>query len=180
MNAQRSDAVLNRARILEAARLAFATEGASVSLDEIARRAGVGPGTVHRHFSTKKELMAAVVIDRLAGLSDRALSLASAPDAAEAFFTFVEELTSEAARNAVLTDALGGHGLGSQAAEVATRLTSALSVLLVRAQEDGAVRHPLSVGELHAIVAGVIAMERGLPQSRQGIGLDIVIRGLRP
>jgi AcrR family transcriptional regulator len=176
---QRSDAVLNRARILAAASLTFATDGADVSLDEIARRAGVGAGTVHRHFPTKRELVSAVVIDRLEGLAERATGLESAPDPDTAFFTFLRELTAEAAQNAALTSALDGDGLGAAAATVGAELSDALAALLVRAQRAGAVREPLSVRELHAIVGGVIAMERGLGESSRGIGLDIVIQGLR-
>jgi AcrR family transcriptional regulator len=65
----RSDARHNRQRVLAAARTSFAEEGPDVPLDVIAERAGVGAGTVHRHFPTKEALIAAVVTDRLAGLA---------------------------------------------------------------------------------------------------------------
>src|SRR5215472_3500974 len=72
----RADAQRNRARVLQAARRAFAAEGVSVPLDEIARRAGVGAGTVYRHFPSKEALFEAVVHDRLRQLTEegRALS----------------------------------------------------------------------------------------------------------
>ncbi|MCU1422485.1 MAG: regulatory protein TetR [Microbacteriaceae bacterium] len=148
-------------------------------LDEIARRAGVGAGTVHRHFPTKRDLISAVVVDRLAGLADRASALQAAPDPTDAFFTFLRELTDEAAHNSALTHALEGEGLGADAASAGASLSAALSALLTRAQRAGTVREPLSVGELHAIVGGVIAMERGLGETNRGVGLDIVIQGLR-
>ena len=62
----RADARRNRARVLEAARAVFAEEGLAVPLDEIAARAGVGAGTVYRHFPTKEALFEAVVTDRIA------------------------------------------------------------------------------------------------------------------
>ena len=61
----RADAARNRARVLEVAYDTFAAEGLSVPIDEIARRAGVGAGTVYRHFPTKEDLFRAVVDDRL-------------------------------------------------------------------------------------------------------------------
>src|SRR6266545_3604820 len=77
----RADAVRNRQRVLEAAKEAFAAEGLAVPLDEIARRAGVGAGTVYRHFPTKEALFEAVILDRVRKLVDYAESLADAdPD----------------------------------------------------------------------------------------------------
>jgi AcrR family transcriptional regulator len=72
----RADARRNRARVLEAAQEAFTAEGLSVPLDEIARRAGVGAGTVYRHFPTKEALFEAVVVHRIQGLTEDALTRA--------------------------------------------------------------------------------------------------------
>ena len=71
----RADARRNRERILAAATAAFAAEGLSVPLDEIARRAGVGPGTLYRHFPAKETLWEAVLHDRLRRLADEAEAL---------------------------------------------------------------------------------------------------------
>lgn len=84
----RADARHNRERVLRTAQRLFATEGLGVSLDEIARRAGVGPGTVHRRFPSKETLYLAVATDMLTGLVVEAESLAAtgdpaAPDVAE-------------------------------------------------------------------------------------------------
>ena len=64
----RADAARNRARVLEVAYETFAAEGLAVPIDEIARRAGVGAGTVYRHFPTKEDLFRAVVDDRIRGI----------------------------------------------------------------------------------------------------------------
>ena len=71
----RADARRNRERILAAATAAFAADGLSVPLDEIARRAGVGPGTLYRHFPAKEALWEAVLHDRLQRLADEAEAL---------------------------------------------------------------------------------------------------------
>ena len=70
--APRADAQRNRAKILAAAGEAFAVDGPDVPLDAVAALAGVGAGTVHRHFPTKESLIAAVVAARLERLADRA------------------------------------------------------------------------------------------------------------
>src|ERR1700722_14720405 len=76
----RADARRNRDRVLEAARAAFGAEGSGVSLDEIARRAGVGAGTVYRHFATKEALFEEVVFDRIEQLVEEARVLSDEPD----------------------------------------------------------------------------------------------------
>jgi hypothetical protein len=94
------------------------------------------------------------------------------------FVAFIRELTAEARQNVVLNSALGGAGIGVEGAEAATALSSSLGRLLERAQRDGGVREELTVPDLHAILSGVIAMERNLAADHQSIGLDIVIDGL--
>ncbi len=166
--------------MLAAARTSFAEEGPDVPLDVIAERAGVGAGTVHRHFPTKEALIAAVVTDRLAGLGERASALADAERPTDAFFSFVRELTEQARHNIVLSSALPGAGAGPESAEAGEALASALGVLLERAQQAGGVRPDLTVSDLHAILSGVIAIERNLSPDHRGMGLEIVLAGLRP
>jgi len=76
----RADARRNRERLLRSAANLFATESLSVPLDEIARHAGVGPGTVHRHFPTKEALFAALVVDRVRATVEYGRSLIDAAD----------------------------------------------------------------------------------------------------
>ncbi|MFI5898509.1 TetR/AcrR family transcriptional regulator [Actinoplanes sp. NPDC051513] len=174
--APRADALRNRAKILEVAASAFADHGAAVSLDAIAAQAGVGPGTVHRHFSTKESLIAAVVTARLNLIADRAEELQHDPSAD--FFAFLAELGGAARHNVVLAAALGGT-LGAEGDNAAIRLTRGLEALLRSAQQAGVVRADLTVTELHAIIGGAIAIEQRLPEGREGLGLDIVFTGLR-
>src|ERR1035438_4717379 len=104
----RADARRNRQRLLQAATDAFAAEGLSVPLDEPARRAGVGPGTLYRHFLTKEALFEAVLYDRLQRLADDARALRCAEDPAAALLAFISRLVAAAAPTRDLADALAG------------------------------------------------------------------------
>ena len=88
----RADAARNRARVLEVAYDTFATEGLSVPIDEIARRAGVGAGTVYRHFPAKEDLFRAVVEDRIQRIIDEGRSLLDAEEPGEALFAFMRSM----------------------------------------------------------------------------------------
>lgn len=177
----RADARRNRERVLAAARAAFAAEGLSVSLDEIARRAGVGPGTVHRHFPTKDELVRAVIIDRLHDLTTAATDLADSQDPGAAFFAFFDRMAADAGQNLALSAALTDSAdVGQTVLEVGGHLTEAIALLLTRAQQAGAVRGDIDPAELHAILAGALAMEQRLAPGSAGRGLSVVTAGLRP
>jgi AcrR family transcriptional regulator len=172
----RADGLRNRAKVLAAASEAFAEDGPEVPLDVIATRAGVGPGTVHRHFPTKQSLLTAVVAARLGRLAERGEQLAADPRAD--FYEFLAELAGEARHNLALAEALGGP-VGVEADEAGQRLTAALASLLRAAQQSGTVRPDLAVSDLHAIITGALTMERRLPPDRHGIGLQVVMEGLR-
>ena len=175
--APRADALRNRARILTAAREAFARYGVDVPIDAIAERAGVGAGTMHRHFPTKEALVTAVIADRLDHLADQAAALGDNP--AEDFFAFLGELAEAARDNLALASALDGT-FGTEGEASAARLAEAFESLLVAAQRSGDVRHDITGSEVHAVLAGVLATESRLPSTRRGLGLEIAIAGLRP
>src|SRR4051812_6945466 len=92
----RADARRNRARILETAEAVFAAKGVIASTEEIAREAGLGIGTVFRHFPTKEDLVEAVLLARLGSLARKAAAL-SEEQASPAFFTFFEYVVEQAA-----------------------------------------------------------------------------------
>jgi AcrR family transcriptional regulator len=162
----RADARRNRARVLDAARTAFAAEGSSVPLDEIARRAGVGPGTVYRHFPAKEALFEAVVHDRLRQLAEdgRALNGACA-DPGEALFGFIDRLITEAAPKRDLIDALDSSGVDVTAAlaGVVGELRAETGRLLARAQQAGVVRGDIDLTDLMALLSGTIQATQRQP-----------------
>src|SRR5436189_3893468 len=88
----RADAARNRARVLKVAYQTFAAEGLAVPIDEIARRAGVGAGTVYRHFPTKEELYRAVIEDRLSRIVDDGRALLASQDPGQALFGFLRSM----------------------------------------------------------------------------------------
>lgn len=173
--APRADALRNYQRILAAARQAFARGGVDVPLDAIAEAAGVGPGTVHRHFPTKEVLLAAVIADGLDVLASRAMQRHDDPTAD--FFNFLTEVVDTGRHNLALSAALNGP-LG-RIEESAGRLAAALQTLLEAAQRSGGVRADINVNDVHAVITGVLATESRLVESRRGLGLEIAIAGLR-
>ena len=107
----RADARRNRASVLRAAQEAFAAEGLAVPLDEIARRAGVGAGTVYRHFPTKEALFETIVLGRVQEMGERIRQWAAAPEPGTAFFAMLTELAEQGAMKRDLVDALTAAGI---------------------------------------------------------------------
>jgi len=155
----RADAVRNRAHVLAIAQEVFAEQGLDVPIDEIAKRAGVGVGTLYRHFPTKQALFEAIVADRIERVADRARELASADDPGAAFFGFVTTLIEEGAAKRDFVDALARSGVsvGSASSVFKRRFRAALAMLIERAQQAGAVREDVDVEDVLALVRGTFA-----------------------
>ncbi|MFI9239065.1 TetR/AcrR family transcriptional regulator [Streptomyces sp. NPDC053079] len=154
----RADARRNRVLVLQAARSAFEEAGLAVPLGEIARRAGVGTGTVYRHFPTKEALFRATVVDRVRLFTDTARELAQAEDAGGVFFRYLAAVVRLSTRNKGLCDALEGSFEPSPGVEDDFR--AALSVLLARAQQAGTVRKDVTIGDVMALLVGCLSMEQ--------------------
>lgn len=178
----RADAQRNRDRVLKAAFAAFAGEGLSVPVHEIARRAGVGTGTVSRRFPTKESLFAAVFVSRVEWLADLARQLGEAADAGDAFFEFFAALVAEGAANRGLADALTGAGFDIKAVVSGPEhdVAGAMASLLARAQRAGAVRPDIDAADVMALIAGCLARQpdRGDPAARDRL-VAVVCAGLR-
>lgn len=157
----RADARRNRVRVLEVAAQVFATDGLGVPVHEIARRAGVGTGTVSRHFPTKEDLFAAILVDRMAELAAQADQLAADEDPGSAFFSFLTILVQEGSTHRGLAQALTGAGYDIEAAGLAAGhdVSGQLRELLVAAQRAGAVRSDVDYSDLKALLAGCHARE---------------------
>jgi AcrR family transcriptional regulator len=175
----RADARRNREQVLAAAREAFAASGFGVPLDEIAARAGVGPGTVYRHFPTKEALFEAVIAARLEDLvADLRRRLADA-DPGAAFFGFLGRLRDEAAAKRDMPDALAVPGA------LRDELGTALGELLARAQQAGAVRAGIQTPDLIRLLKGAFASINDPTAGQPGpqvtdLVFTILSDGLRP
>ena len=175
----RADAKRNREKVLRAAREAFAASGYGVPLDEIAARAGVGPGTVYRHFPSKEALFEAVVTARVHDLVTDARSRARDPDPGRAFFGFIDQIRGEAAAKRDLPDAIAIGGALQEELHVA------LNTLLSRAQEAGAVRTHITIADLIIVLRGLLRGINDLPPGTVGPDqtdrlIAVVADGLRP
>jgi AcrR family transcriptional regulator len=178
----RADAVRNRGRILEAAEVVFAAEGIEAPVDVIAEKAGVGVGTLYRHFPTKEKLCEAILLDRLRELTDEARAQAAASDPAAAFFGFLEHFVELGASKRDLIAAVMGAGVDFEesAAPVKEDLRAAVGVLLSRAQEVGAVRPDVSSAAVVSLI-GATCQAAGHTDDAPALDLlGIVCDGLRP
>ncbi|GII64029.1 transcriptional regulator [Sphaerisporangium krabiense] len=174
--ALRADARRNRDQIVAAAREVVAEEGPDASLNEIARRAGVGPGTLYRHFPTRQDLLVAVFRDRIETLCAAADDLAAARPPGEALTAWLD---------AVLVHALTDRGLATTTGDGGTAggfdcvgmMRAAGERLLTAARRAGAVRADLEVDELFGLVTG-IALAAGDP-ARAARLLSLTLDGVR-
>ena len=177
----RADAARNRARVLDVAYETFAAEGLSVPIDEIARRAGVGAGTVYRHFPTKEALFQAVIEDQIQRLVDDAHGLLQSEGPGEALFTFLRSIVLQwGATNRGLVDALAGIGIdiASAVPDAEGAFLAVLGELLLAAQGAGSARPDIGVREVKSILVGCQAMEAYNPELA-GRVTEVVVDGLR-
>jgi AcrR family transcriptional regulator len=165
---------------LRAAQEAFAAEGLAVPLDEIARRAGVGAGTVYRHFPTKEALFEEIVLGRVQEMGDRIRQWAAAPDPGVAFFAMLTELAEQGAMKRDLVDALTAAGIdvSGRLSQARTGIRDSIGVLLARAQEVGAVRQDVTTQDVSTLLSTVYlaAGQQGGSPSRP---LRVIADGLR-
>ena len=178
----RADAARNRARVLEVAYETFAAEGLSVPIDEIARRAGVGAGTVYRHFPTKEALFNAVIADRMQRFVDDGHALLESAGPGEAIFSFLRSMVLQwGARDRGMVEALAGLGIDiAQAApDAEDAFLAMLDDLLRAAQKAGTARRDIGVDEVKSILVGCQAMEAYNSALAEQV-TDVVIDGLRP
>lgn len=168
----RADARRNRERVLAAARRCFAEDGYDVPLDRIAARAGVGPGTVYRHFSSKEALFAAVQDERVGELVAIAEEGALAEDPGRALGDFLRMLAGEAAVKRDLPDTL------TAPRSAANRMRQALGPLLSRAQDRGMARPDLTVDDLVALIKALFRATHTADQAMTDRLVDVIVRGI--
>lgn len=151
---RRADARRNRDKLLAAAGAVIAESGAQASLEEIARRAGVGSATLHRHFPSRAGLLEAVLRDRVQGLCDRAADLLTAPDAGAALVTWLRAVVAHAAAVRGLGPALTGYDSDPEFSPH-TLIRQAAQQLLDRAQDEGSVAPTVAVENVLHLANGI-------------------------
>jgi AcrR family transcriptional regulator len=176
----RADAARNRARVLEVAYETFAAEGLGVPIDEIARRAGVGAGTVYRHFPTKEDLFRAVISDRINGIVEDGRVVLASGDPGEALFTFLRAVVLWSATDRGLAEALAGVGINIEDAvpDLEEAFLGLLGELLRAAQGAGTVRRDVDVRDVKTILVGAQAMQSYKPDAAARL-VEVVLDGLR-
>jgi AcrR family transcriptional regulator len=156
MTVLRADAQRNLGRILEAASEAYADVGPDVTIDEIARRAGVGHGTVFRRFPTKDALRAAVIRARLEELLAHAHELLELPDAGAAFEQFVWAVAELCRRDRALFEGIEQCESFADVSEAKQELKEIVDRLIRRAARTGAIRRGLDSQDIGALVGAAI------------------------
>lgn len=176
----RADAERNRHKVLAAAEIVFAAHGCEASTDAVAAHAGVGVGTVFRHFPTKAGLIAALLEQRMTALAAQARELV---DTREGVFVFFERLIESAANKRPLVAAITASGGDPRTLlrECGGELRAAFGELVLRAQRDRVLRADLTAAEVLQLLLGVAhaaADHRWPPRARQR-ALTVVFDGLR-
>ncbi|MDX6536434.1 MAG: hypothetical protein QOD37_775 [Gaiellales bacterium] len=175
---QRADARRNYEKLVSAAREAFTADGGSASLEDIARRAQVGIGTLYRHFPTRQHLLEAVYLDEVEAICRSAADLAGL-EPWDALVTWLRQFVGFAATKRALAQEMLGT-IGSDAAVFRTcrvAISTAGDTLLEHAQASGDARVDASFIDIGRLLGGIASIDSD-PEQIDRI-LEIVIDGLR-
>lgn len=179
----RADAERNKKLIVQAAREVFATAGLAAPIDEIAQRAGLGTGTLYRHFPTKEALFEAVVIGRVEDLVEEARRLIASNDPKTAFFELLSQLIQHGDGHKDLMDALGKQSFDLQKAVpgLLAEMWNGVGQLLGQAQQVGTVRRDVELPHVQALVtAACTAIDQGGGDGLERVIWTVISDGLRP
>lgn len=175
----RSDALRNRKRVLDAARQEISTHGPDVTMEQIAASAGVGVGTLYRHYPTKTDLVHAILTEYVEALIAQAetasRSLHDRGDAHHAIVTLLQGFLETAATNRALKDAAATLDGTHSTVEQDDRARAALHALITAAQADGHIRSGVIPDDVLLLLN---AAPTHLPPAARGRWLDICIAGI--
>jgi AcrR family transcriptional regulator len=179
----RADARRNRDRVLDAARECFAQQGLDAQMDDIARAAKVGVGTVYRHFPTKEALAEAIASDHFDRLAASARAALENPDPWDGFSEFLRSSGQDQAGDRALAEVMAAEPeVMCDAASRRPDLHEALAQLVQRAQDAGKLRRDLVPADVPMLICGVgratLAGSKGPTMSPRRY-LEIVLDGLR-
>jgi AcrR family transcriptional regulator len=181
----RADARRNRERVITVAREAFAEHGVDLPMEELARRAGVGVGTVYRHFPSKEALLDALVIDHMTAIVANPRAALERDDAWEAFCDCIRFGADRQAVDSSFCDAMFARKEGStdpDVLKVRHDLESATQELIQRAQDTGAMRPDFSADDLpmfFTTLSGAIRSAHDHPELDWRRQLEFLVDGLR-
>jgi len=179
----RADAQRNRERILEIAKHAFASSGVNTSLDDIAKEAGVGPGTLYRHFPTREALLEAVYrteVEKLAAAQQKFADTMPPVQALRAWMLlFIDHIATKQIIAPALNTLVGGPSKLFEGSK--HHVVGAINALVTRAVASGDIREDLEPFDLLRALIGVanVASGPGWQQSARRL-VDILISGSRP
>lgn len=176
---QRADARRNREAILRAARHIFAKQGSQAQIDDVAKRAKVGVGTVYRHFPTKEALFEALArdkFDRLASLADEAMAI---DDPWDALVTFLRKAAAMQVADRTLSEVFREHGVFMVDTAQTCGLAGRSDQLVQRAQDAGVLRNDICGSDLGMITCSLSDLNMVPVWSWERM-LAIVLDGLRP
>jgi AcrR family transcriptional regulator len=179
----RADATRNRERILEIAKEAFTRSGANASLDDIAKQAGVGPGTLYRHFPTREELLQAVYrseLEKLAAAEPKLAETMTPIAALRAWLLlFVDAIAAKQLIAPALNTLVGDHK--KVFADSYAQMQEAIRSLVKRAIKSGDIRKDLDSMDLIRALVGVanVTTSPDWQQSARRL-VDILVTGSRP
>jgi AcrR family transcriptional regulator len=179
----RTDALRNRERILETAKRAFTRFGAEASLDEIAKQAGVGPGTLYRHFPTRDTLIEAVYRKEVEKLAAAGRQFAETMTPVEALRAWMLLFVDHIAAKQIIAPALNSVAGGASKLYEGSRTTlqGATEALVKRAIKSGDVRRDIDAFDLFRALVGVSHVTVGSDWRESARRLvDILIAGSRP
>jgi len=155
---QRADARRNREAVLEAARERFGADGLEVGMEEIAHVAGVGVGTVYRHFPTKDDLISALVHDHFTRLAARAEAALEEDEPWPAFCEFMRWSARESAGNKALSEFAGSAPQEGELEAEKSGLADATEKLMRKAQRAGGMRKDLVLEDVPTLLCGLGAI----------------------
>jgi AcrR family transcriptional regulator len=175
----RADARRNRERLLEAATAAFASTGAAVSLESIARDAGVGIGTLYRHFPTREALVEAVYRAELAEVSASAGDLLKRHRPVDALRRWMDRYASFVAAKQGMAESLRAIALAGaiEPSETRASIVGAVGLLLEAGAQDGSLRADVRADDVVTSLLGILLASGCAEQS--GRMLDLLLDGLR-
>jgi AcrR family transcriptional regulator len=180
---QRADARRNHDRVLEAARAQFTEHGLDASIEAIARTAGVGVGTIYRHFPTKEDLLQALADVRFESLAEAGKAALEVEDPWQGFVEFMTYSARTMAGDRALSEAMDQlPGLCSSSARRVDMLEVTRAVV-DRAKEAGVVRDDLVAEDIPALICGLgraVRSEVERPTLSWERFLEIILAGLRP